>query len=554
MMRYMRVLGPTRWDLALGVGLLLSACAERGRIDELPTEMVEPSLRGCTVGSVVHGIDVSEWQGSILWREVAKEGNEFAFIRVSDGTAHPDATFSNNWSEARAAGLVRGAYQHFRPGQDAVAQARLMIDMVGGLEVDDLPPALDVEADDGLSPSEVSDRIEQWLGEVESALGVKPIVYSGKSFWEENVGSADFDDHPLWLPSWYPSFQGNCPSTPVPWSNWRFWQWTSSGQVAGISGDVDRDIFNGTLDELRALAQGSAAGDGAGISPRAPETACGDAVCSDPETTATCPADCSGALHFMRPQDGGQIPNPVIFSVGASSNIQRVQYVADDRWKIGESTNAKEQFVFVYTFLTLGSRSISAEGFDARGVKIARSVLPIVVKDDGATGSTDPDGSGAGGSALQQLALQRMAGIAPQNRPYVFNGVGDCYGFVRQVWNAILSDNKPHEEDFFPKPYNKTRWILTGSRYLPVNDYPSSKWIRIADLDALLPGDVLATHQGHTWGGSWHGGLYNGKRNGTHYVLDNSRRAGANGAYVRNFYTGFKYYYQPVHDRLAQGQ
>ncbi len=147
-----------------------------------------------------------------------------------------------------------------------------------------------------------------------------------------------------------------------------------------------------------------------------------------------------------------------------------------------------------------------------------------------------------------QTVLARAEGIAPHNRPYVFNGVQDCYGYVRQVWNAILYDGSKHSEDFYPNSYNKSRWLgVSGG--LPVDDYPSSNWVYFSSPDQLLPGDVLSTHQGHTWGDTWHGGLYAGKVNGEHRIWDNS--GSANGAYNRSFYYGFHYYYRPTHQKLA---
>lgn len=92
---------------------------------------------------------------------------------------------------------------------------------------------------------------------------------------------------------------------------------------------------------------------------------------------------------------------------------------------------------------------------------------------------------------------------------------------------------------------------VSNNTYSPVADYPSSNWVRITDKDELVPGDVLSTHQGHAWGATWHGGLYYGKENGVHYVLDNSKRGNLNGTYVRTWYYKFYYYYKPVHDKLT---
>ncbi len=153
--------------------------------------------------------------------------------------------------------------------------------------------------------------------------------------------------------------------------------------------------------------------------------------------------------------------------------------------------------------------------------------------------------SGISGVVLQNMVMARCAGIAPWNRPYRFNGIGDCYGYCRQVWNAILADGSPHREDFYPHPYNLKRWLnLPGG--LPVNDAPDPQWIRFTNPSVLVKGDLLATAQGHFWGSNWHGGIYAG--NGHNW--DASRLNGLNGAYKRPLYSGFHYYYKPLHVAL----
>jgi hypothetical protein len=158
--------------------------------------------------------------------------------------------------------------------------------------------------------------------------------------------------------------------------------------------------------------------------------------------------------------------------------------------------------------------------------------------------------NGLVGTALQQAVLKRAEGIAPWNRPYVFNGVQDCYGYVRQVWNAILFDGSTHGEDYHPKPYNRGRWLGVAGG-LPVADAPSSSWVTFSNPSQLLPGDVLSTAQGHFWGGSWHGGIYAGMTAAGHRQWDNTP-SGSSGAYNRPLWSGFRYYYRPTHELLAK--
>src|SRR6478609_8516191 len=82
-------------------------------------------------GDAVHGIDVSSYETSIDWPMAKASGIDFAFIRVSDGLQYRDPKFATYWPDAKAAGLMRGAYQFFRPQQDPIAQADLLLNAIG---------------------------------------------------------------------------------------------------------------------------------------------------------------------------------------------------------------------------------------------------------------------------------------------------------------------------------------------------------------------------------------------------------------------------------------
>ena len=95
-------------------------------------------------GATTPGIDVSSSQGTINWSAVAAAGEAFAIARAVDGTS-VDPTFQQNWQGIANAGMIRGAYQFFEPGQNVDTQAALFLSTVGGFGPGDLPPVLDVE-------------------------------------------------------------------------------------------------------------------------------------------------------------------------------------------------------------------------------------------------------------------------------------------------------------------------------------------------------------------------------------------------------------------------
>jgi GH25 family lysozyme M1 (1,4-beta-N-acetylmuramidase) len=206
----------------------------------------------CAEGPTVRGIDVSKWQDAIDWDRVAGSGVRFAFIRVSDGARVHDERFERNWREARRVGLLRGVYQFFRPGQDVAAQANLVIEAIRG-DSGELAPVIDVEDTDGRSRAQVAAAVAEWIRLVSAGTGRTPIVYTGPYFWRDQVGNPDQSASPLWIAH----YTTGCPliSEDV-WPRWTFWQYSSSGRVPGISGNVDMNYFNGTMADLHALASG----------------------------------------------------------------------------------------------------------------------------------------------------------------------------------------------------------------------------------------------------------------------------------------------------------
>ncbi|MEO8702624.1 MAG: GH25 family lysozyme [Kofleriaceae bacterium] len=231
--------------------LLSAACADQSN-DVVST--LEQGATVCGTGPTVKGIDVSKYQGNIDWAAAKADGVDYAFVRVSDGVNTIDEKFDRNWAGTRANGILRGAYQFFRPSQDVIAQADLLLARMGTLEADDLPPVIDVEANDGLAAGTVAAKVRQWLEYVTPKLGGRvPIIYTGFYFWRDQVGAPDLTTSPLWHAQ-YSSIE--CPNIAPPWQDWAFWQFTSSGSIAGIAGNVDVNRFNGTRDQLLALTSG----------------------------------------------------------------------------------------------------------------------------------------------------------------------------------------------------------------------------------------------------------------------------------------------------------
>ncbi len=227
--------------MAMGQGLGQDSQFEIGMLDAQGVSLSTPSVKG---------IDVSYYQGTINWTSVKNAGYSFAFARVSDGTGTIDSKFAANWSGIKSAGMVRGVYQFFRPNQDAAAQANLLLSKIGTLGAGDLPPVIDVEVTGGVSGSTVVSQVKIWLDIVRKATGKTPIVYTAKYFWDALPNTSSLGPVTLWVANWGVS----SPALPNLWSTWTFWQYSATGSVPGISGDVDMDYFNGDITALKTLA------------------------------------------------------------------------------------------------------------------------------------------------------------------------------------------------------------------------------------------------------------------------------------------------------------
>ncbi len=194
----------------------------------------------------VHGIDISHYQGGIDWNELHKNKDtdfplKFIFMKATEGGDLADATFVQNFDSAKAYGFVRGAYHFFVPSSDARKQAEFFIRNVE-LKPGDLAPVLDVETK-GKTKEDLQRSVKTWLDIVEAHYGVKPILYTSYKFKESYLSDARFDDYPYWIAHYYVDsvrYKGH----------WEFWQHTDIGEVPGIEGDVDLNVFNGTLQDL----------------------------------------------------------------------------------------------------------------------------------------------------------------------------------------------------------------------------------------------------------------------------------------------------------------
>lgn len=195
------------------------------------------------------GIDVSEYQDKINWDKVKEiDGGypiEFVFVRASIGNERADRKFKKYWKKAKEKGFICGAYHYYRPNENSIEQADNFIKQVTLVE-GDFPPVLDIEK---LPKTQSIERLKvglkRWLERVEAHYGVKPIIYSGESYYEDFLKD-DFEEYPFWIAN-YTAFYKDIDD------EWSIWQLTENGRILGIKGPVDINIYNGTSVEMKEL-------------------------------------------------------------------------------------------------------------------------------------------------------------------------------------------------------------------------------------------------------------------------------------------------------------
>lgn len=209
-----------------------SVLFERGVVTVLPTEPTPPE-RLNTPG---HGIDVSHWQGQIDWHTVRDAGVEFAMLRGGYGKlpSQKDPTFEQNYANAKAAGIPIGMYwySYAMTPEEAVLEAKTCLAVLDGRQLE-YPIAFDIEESKHweLPPQEFSAIVTAFCSTIEEA-GYFASVYSSATplnnlLTEE--ARARFD---VWVANYNVA-------KPIYSGTYGMWQYSSTGRVNGIQGDVD---------------------------------------------------------------------------------------------------------------------------------------------------------------------------------------------------------------------------------------------------------------------------------------------------------------------------
>ena len=188
----------------------------------------------------IEGIDVSEFQGNINFKEVKDYGIEIVYIRSSASHSYIDAKFEENYQKAKENNLKIGFYHYVtaRSIEEAQEQARFFATVIKGKEAD-CRLAMDFETFRGLTKEEINIIAKSFLEELKKLTEKELVIYSdaynAKYTFEESL----FEKYPLWLAE----YGVKEPEA----KNYIGWQYTDKGSIPGIKGYVDRDIFKNEI-------------------------------------------------------------------------------------------------------------------------------------------------------------------------------------------------------------------------------------------------------------------------------------------------------------------
>lgn len=200
----------------------------------------------CTAGPSTLGIDVSEWQPAVDWQAVKEAGVEFVMIRVGyrgteQGALHPDGSAQSHYEGAKAAGLKVGCYFFSQAitVAEALDEAELTLQLTENWELD-MPMVYDWEyvsetaRTANVSPRTLTDATKAFCERVRSA-GHTPMVYFNANQASQRLYLSELTDYGFWLAQYRYTM------------NYAYkvdmWQFTCTGTVPGIEGDVDLNLW-----------------------------------------------------------------------------------------------------------------------------------------------------------------------------------------------------------------------------------------------------------------------------------------------------------------------
>ena len=193
------------------------------------------------------GIDVSKYNGAIDWSKVAADGVEFAFIRVgirgygAEGRLVEDEGFEENVENALSNGIKVGVYffSQATTVEEAIEEAEFVKQIIAPYKIE-CPVVFDVEkvadSEGRMNKISVEERTQMaitFCEEIEKA-GYKPMIYYNMEMAALMLDLEQLEEYDKWFAYYNKDIY-------FPY-DFKIWQYTDKGKVAGIETDVDLNI------------------------------------------------------------------------------------------------------------------------------------------------------------------------------------------------------------------------------------------------------------------------------------------------------------------------
>ena len=205
-----------------------------------------------TEGNLVSslGIDVSKYQETVDWQQVKAAGIDFVMIRLGfrgygeEGKLVEDACFRSHIEGALSAGLDVGVYFFSQAinDEEAAEEAQFVLDRIKDYEITypvvfDTEEIKDAEArTDGLSREQFTQNCKVFCDAVE-AYGYDTMIYANMKWMAFTLKLTELTKYDFW----YADYEA-VPQCPY---DFQMWQYTESGTVPGVAGNVDVNVWFG---------------------------------------------------------------------------------------------------------------------------------------------------------------------------------------------------------------------------------------------------------------------------------------------------------------------
>ncbi|CCM10306.1 Lysozyme M1 [Cardinium endosymbiont cEper1 of Encarsia pergandiella] len=223
--------------------LTLTGCNHHPKNNMIPQQKITIEYQ--------EGIDISHHQEDIDWNELTPSNSNKVFIiaKATEDKSYQDPKFIQNYKNICNAGFQPGAYHFLRFGSSSakdqmnnfirqIQAAQKLTDQIK-LANNERIIALDVEESNGSDYSLVSSVVEESVGYLKE-INITPFIYTRQNFWDQHVKTTP--DIVKKCPLWIARYRSTPPSSnelPNGWQEWKIWQYSSTGSVPGIQGNVD---------------------------------------------------------------------------------------------------------------------------------------------------------------------------------------------------------------------------------------------------------------------------------------------------------------------------